>query len=42
MTSSLVGCKNPAQARENAAAGDWSLNAEELAVIDRAYKAIYG
>jgi aryl-alcohol dehydrogenase-like predicted oxidoreductase len=42
MTSSLVGCKNPAQARENAAAGDWSLSPEELAEIDRAYHEIYG
>jgi aryl-alcohol dehydrogenase-like predicted oxidoreductase len=42
MTCALVGCKNPAQAKENAAAGDWDLSGDELAGIDRAYKEIYG
>jgi aryl-alcohol dehydrogenase-like predicted oxidoreductase len=42
MTCALVGCKNPAQAKENAAAGDWDLSGDELARIDRAYKEIYG
>ncbi|MDR2514246.1 MAG: aldo/keto reductase [Christensenellaceae bacterium] len=42
MSSALVGCKNPAQAIENAAAGDWDLSAAEIAAINKALKEIYG
>lgn len=42
MTTALVGCKNPAQAIENAAAGDWDLTAAEVETINKALKEIYG
>lgn len=42
MSSALVGCKNPKQAIENAAAGDWSLSDGEMATINNALKTIYG
>lgn len=42
MSTALVGCKNPAQAVQNAQAGDWDLSCEELARIDKALKDIYG
>lgn len=38
MTTALVGAKNVAQAAQNAAAGDFSLSAEELARIERGYR----
>jgi len=35
VTSAIVGAKTAAQARENAAAGDWQLSTADLAEIDR-------
>ena len=42
MSTALVGCKNPAQAVQNAQAGDWDLSAQELERIDQALREIYG
>ena len=36
VTTALVGCKTPAQAIENARAGEWSLSTEELCLITEA------
>ncbi len=41
ITSALVGCKTPDQARQNAAAGTWTLTDEEWQIIDGAYRRIF-
>ena len=41
VTLALVGAKTDAQARQNAAAADWSLSQEELAQIEKAYNEIF-
>ena len=38
VTSALVGARTAAQARENAAAGEWKLSSEELSRIERAWR----
>ncbi|TVR03327.1 MAG: aldo/keto reductase [Spirochaetaceae bacterium] len=39
VTCALVGARTAAQARENAAAGEWELSGEELSRIERAWRA---
>jgi len=41
VTLALVGAKTPEQARQNAAAADWSMSEEELARIAKAYDEIF-
>ncbi|MFW6381736.1 MAG: aldo/keto reductase, partial [Bacillota bacterium] len=41
VTTALVGVKNEAQAKENAAAGDWKLSESELSSINEAYRRIF-
>lgn len=41
VTTALVGMKTPDQAINNAAAGDWALTDEEIAIINNAYDTIF-
>ncbi|MFW6237901.1 MAG: aldo/keto reductase [Halanaerobiales bacterium] len=41
ITSVLVGCKSPEQAKQNARAGDWNLKKKEIKEIDQAYRDIF-
>jgi len=42
VTTALVGAKTPAQAEQNALAGEWELSREEIQTIEKAYKEIFG
>jgi aryl-alcohol dehydrogenase-like predicted oxidoreductase len=42
LTSALVGARSPQQAEANAAAGDWQLSSEDLAIINKTISQTFG